>query len=61
MRAQTGDHRVVPGRHVGDSARHGEVIEVKGPNGTPPFLVRWHDGHEGVFFPGPECRVVHPA
>ena len=61
MRAQSGDHIVVPGRHVGDPDRHGEIVEVRGQDGAPPYVVNWHDGHRGVVFPGPECRVVHPA
>jgi hypothetical protein len=32
--------------------RDGEVLET-GPNGTPPFLIRWSNGHTGLFFPGP--------
>lgn len=31
----------------------GEVLETRGPDGGPPYLVRWSDGHEGLFYPGP--------
>ena len=61
MRAVAGDRIVVPGRHVGSAERHGEVIEVRGADGQPPYLVHWDDGHRGVLSPGPECKVVHPA
>ena len=37
----------------------GEIIEVKGPGGTPPYLVRFDDGHQGLVFPGPDA-VVEP-
>ena len=57
MHAQQGDHVTVPGRHVGDGERHGEVLEVRGPHGEPPYLVRWDDGHEALVCPGPELRV----
>jgi hypothetical protein len=59
MHAVIGDRIAIPGRHVGDAGRVGEVIEVRGPEGTPPFLVRWEDGHEGICYPGPETKVSH--
>jgi hypothetical protein len=51
MRAAVGDEVTVKGRHLGDVDRHGEVIEVHGEEGSPPYLVHWQDGHESVFFP----------
>jgi hypothetical protein len=36
------------------------VVEVRGPDGTPPFVVRWDDsGHEVLFFPGPDAVIEH--
>ena len=61
MRAAVGDRVVVPGRHVGDAVRHGEVVEVHSQDGSPPYLVRWDDGHEGVFCPGGEARIQAAA
>ena len=61
MRAQQGDRVTVPGRHVGAAERHGEVLEVRGPDGGPPYLVRWDDGHEAVVCPGPEMRFSAAA
>lgn len=43
--------------HVGETDRSGEIIEVKGPAGTPPYLVRFDDGHQGLVFPGPDAVV----
>ncbi len=40
MRAQVGDELTVKGRHQGDEERHGEIIQVDGPDGAPPYLVR---------------------
>jgi hypothetical protein len=58
MRANVGDRLVVEGKHV-DAPRHeGEVIEVRGADGGPPYVVRWSDGHEGLTFPGPDAHVV---
>ena len=59
MKAQVGDRLVIQGPHVGDKRRDGEVLEVHGEDGAPPFLVRWDDGHEGLFFPGPDVTVHH--
>jgi len=35
------------------------VIEVRGEDGAPPYLVRYDDGHEGLVFPGTDCQVIH--
>ncbi|RDI65944.1 uncharacterized protein DUF1918 [Nocardia pseudobrasiliensis] len=37
----------------------GEIIEVRGADGSPPYLVRFGDGRESLVFPGPDC-VVRP-
>ncbi len=58
MQATVGDQIVVEGRTVGTQRREGEVIEVRGENGAPPYVVRWSDGHEGLTFPGPDAHVV---
>ena len=60
MQAVVGDRIAIPGRHVGDAGKLGEVIDVRGVDGRPPYLVRWSDGHEAVCYPGPETRVAHP-
>lgn len=61
MQASVGDHIVVPGNKVGQPEREGEVLEVRGTEGSSPYLVRWSDGHEALFFPGADARVVHTA
>ncbi len=61
MQAQTGDELTVRGRHQGDEDRHGTIIRVDGQDGTPPYLVRWRDGHESVFFPASGTEVEHHA
>jgi hypothetical protein len=58
MHAKVGDHLVVEGRTDHDSRREGEVIEVRGEDGTPPYVVRWSDGHEGLTYPGSDAHVV---
>jgi len=59
MQAKVGDELTVRGRLVGDEERHGEIIEVHGPDGAPPYLVRWQDDHESVFFPSSDTMVEH--
>ena len=61
MRAAVGDRISIPGRHVGDTNRAGEVVEVRGTDDAPLYVVRWDDGHEGVCSPGAETRVDHRA
>lgn len=60
MHATVGDRLVVHGTHVDDVTRDGEILEVRGRDGTPPYVVRWSDtGHEAFVFPGPDAEVHH--
>jgi len=61
MAVQVGDRMLVRGHHLGEIDRAGEILEVHGPNGAPPYLVRWTDGHTTTFVPGPDTIVEHPA
>ena len=58
MHAHVGDHLVVEGGKVGTPVREGEVLEVRGLDGAPPYVVKWADGHEGLTFPGPDAHIV---
>lgn len=61
MHAAVGDRLVVRSQHLDGPVRDGEIIEVRGPDGSPPFVVRWDDsGHESLVFPGPDA-FVEPA
>ena len=53
MKAQKGDHIILAASHVEEPTRDGVVIEVRGADGEPPYLVRWADGHTGLMYPGP--------
>jgi hypothetical protein len=57
MRATVGDRLHVHAAHVGEAEHSGEIIEVKGDAGTPPYLVRFDDGHQGLVFPGPDAVI----
>ena len=60
MQASVGDKLHVHGRKVGDRDQVTEILEVRGAEGAPPYLVRSADGHESVVFPGPDAVVEHP-
>lgn len=58
MHAQVGDRFVVAGYQSGGRNRECEVLEVRGADGSPPYLVRWEDrGHEALFYPGSNVTV----
>jgi hypothetical protein len=60
MHANVGDILLVHGHVVGQKDRKAQIVEVRGPGGAPPFLVRYDDGHEQLVYPGPDA-VVMPA
>ncbi|GAA4031866.1 MULTISPECIES: DUF1918 domain-containing protein [Arthrobacter] len=59
MEAAQGDRIIIHSRTVGASDRHGEILEVRGANGAPPYFVRFDDGHETVLYPGGDFTVDH--
>lgn len=61
MQASIGDRIIIKGHHIGEAERDGEILEVRGEHGGPPYLIRWDDGHEGLFFPGPDAYIQHFA
>ena len=60
MHASIGDRLHVHGNAVGQPDRTGEIVEVHGAAGAPPYLVRFEDGHTRLCFPGPDA-VVEPG
>ena len=59
MQAHVGDHIVVRSTHQGEPERTGEVLEVRGDEGGPPYLVKWQpDGHTALFYPAGTAAVV---
>lgn len=53
MKATPGARIVMAATHVGEPTREGRVLEVRGEDGGPPYVVEWSDGHTGLIFPGP--------
>jgi hypothetical protein len=62
MNVSIGDRIIIKGHHIGEPDRDGEILEVCGEKGGPPYRVRWEDdGHEGLFFPGSDASIQHFA
>ena len=61
MQARIGERLRIHGRTVGMQDQEGEIIEVRGPDGHPPYLVRFTDGHETLIYPGPDAEVKPAA
>lgn len=60
MKASVGERIVIRSTAVGVPDRDGEVLEVHGQDGAPPYLVRWSDtGHVALVFPGPDAVIHH--
>ena len=61
MHVRVGDRLIVAGHQTGGPNRECRVLEVRGADGGPPYLIRWEDnGHEALFIPGSNVSVEHP-
>jgi hypothetical protein len=60
MQATVGDRLHVHGNVVGQPDRVGKIVEVRGPEGTPPYVVEFGDGETRLIFPGPDA-VIEPS
>lgn len=58
MQANVGDQLLVEGRTAETPRRAGEILEVHGDAGGPPYVVRWSDGQEGLVYPGPDAHIA---
>jgi len=45
-------------RRPGEGDREAVIIKVRSQDGRPPYLVRWPDGRENVFFPASADMVI---
>ena len=59
MQAKIGDWLVTKGPGTEPSDHRGLITEVRSPDGSPPYVVRWLDtGRIAMVFPGPDAIVV---
>lgn len=60
MQAKVGDRIMIRTTRVGEKVRNGEITEVRGPSGAPPYVVRWAaTGHDGLYFPDSDAVIQH--
>jgi hypothetical protein len=59
MQAAAGERILIRGKTVDNPDRHGEILEVRGEKGAPPYLVRFDDGHEALIYPGADSVIEH--
>jgi hypothetical protein len=59
MRAAVGDRIHFEGKVVGMHEHTAVVIEARGEDGAPPYLVRHENGHEAVVYPGADVWIEH--
>lgn len=60
MRASIGDRILIASNQLDRPVRDGKVVELRNPDGSPPYVVQWSDsGRTGLFFPGPDAHVEH--
>jgi hypothetical protein len=49
---------VIASSRVEGPVREGRIVEVRGADGSPPYLVQWSDtGQQALVFPGPDAHV----
>lgn len=59
MKATSGDWLVIEGTHLNDRKRNGRILEVRGADGAPPYLVRWDDtGAETIVIPTAGAHIL---
>ncbi len=58
MRASPSDRLLVKERRTGEGDREALIIEVWSEYGRPPYLVRWYDGRQNVFFPASADTLI---
>jgi CBS domain containing-hemolysin-like protein len=63
-RAGPGDIIVIRGHAVGQKERKGLIVEARGHDGGPPYVVNWLDDphaepHDVLFSPGSDASIEH--
>jgi hypothetical protein len=60
MKAKVGDRLVRHSVPVDEPRHAGVIVRVRHDDGSPPYVVRWLDGHESLVFPGSDA-TIEPA
>ncbi|KAE8163477.1 hypothetical protein BDV40DRAFT_262908 [Aspergillus tamarii] len=58
MKASVGDSIRLKTQRVGAEEQVAEIIAVLGADGSPPYRVRFPDGHESLIFPDPDSEII---
>jgi hypothetical protein len=56
--ATVGDQIIIETAVLDTPRRRGEVLEVIGSGDTQHYRVRWQDGRESLYFPGPDAHLA---
>jgi CBS domain containing-hemolysin-like protein len=64
--AKPGDVVVIRGHAIDLRERRGVIVDVRGADGAPPYVVHWLDDtsdepHDVLFFPGSDADIEHAA
>ena len=60
MQAAVGDQVKIHSRTIDQADRLGEIVEVRGEQGGPPYVVRFSNGQQSLIYPGPDTEVKEP-
>ena len=61
MQAAAGDRLHFQGKIVGMHEHTALILETRGADGAPPYLVRHQDGRETIVIPGADAWVEHTS
>ena len=61
MQAVAGDRLHFQSRTVGVAEHTAVILEIRGADGGPPYLIRHENGHQAVVYPGVDAWIEHPA
>jgi hypothetical protein len=58
MIGKPGDRLIIKRLSTGAPSRDGQILEVHGSDGAPPYLVQWSDdGQIGLVFPDSDAHI----
>jgi hypothetical protein len=62
MKAAIGDRIVLASNQVDRPVRDGRIIDLRNPDGSPPYVVEWSDSRQqALVFPGPDAHIEAPG